>query len=468
MKILCVCSLILLLFVSPLAAQDTNLKLTPLVAEVSLKSDDVIYVGQRVEVAVKVLTDQWFGKAPEFPEFELADTITLKPVNATINSSERLHGQSYAAQTQPYFMYPRQAGRYTIPPLEIRVLVGREQEEQIVTTQGVGFEARLPEAALEAGVQDLIATPKLDVNEQFDKPAEDLKVGDSLTRTITITLSDSLAMLLPPVSFEEIEGLGVYPAHPYVNDKAERGTYTGTRQKSVTYILEAAGVYQLPEISMYWWDTKQGKLKQEVLPAVELIVEENPALTQEQSGGGLLEETPDTSTRSVFDMSLGQGFLLLAALLALAAFANIQPIRRLLLPWLRKKRDEYLVSEAGMLASFKKACLKDDEREAMNLLMRWLDFYGPERPIGILERYVQHVDEPEFNRQTERLVQKLYQELEGRGWQGKGLYYSLQSIRKKSLTQNPTASMMPEEPLFVLNPERRNSEETMRVFKNTR
>ena len=440
----------------------------PLMARVSISPDEAIYVGQRVELSVTVLTDQWFGKAPILPEFEVPDTITLKPVNATINSSERIKGQSYAAQTQPYFIYPRQAGRFTIPPLTIRVVVGREKEEQTITTYEVSFEASIPEAAIEAGVRELIATPKLEVKESFDKQAEGLKVGDSLTRTINMTLSDSLAMLLPPLSFEPIEGLGVYPAQPQTEDKAERGSYTGTRLESVTYVMEAAGSYQLPEISISWWDTKQGKLKQEILPAVELTVEENPALAEEQLGGDRFEEESEASAQGLLDIRLEQVALLLAAILAIVAFANVQPIRRLLLPWINKKRTEYLLSEAGMLAAFRKACMQNDERAAMNLLMRWLDSYGPERPIGILERYVEGVDEPEFARQTERLLHTLYRELEERGWQGKGLHYSLHQVRKKSLTQGRAAGMMPNEPQLALNPEGRKSERTMEVFRNTR
>ena len=60
-------------------------------------------------LSVTVMTDSWFGKAPVFPEFEVPDTITLKPVNATVNSTERIQGQTYAAQTQPYFLYPQQS-----------------------------------------------------------------------------------------------------------------------------------------------------------------------------------------------------------------------------------------------------------------------------------------------------------------------------------------------------------------------
>ena len=114
----------------------------------------------------------------------------------------------------------------------------------------------------------MIATPKLTVNERFDRKPETLKVGEAFTRTITMTVKDSIAMLLPPLPFEAVEGLGVYPAQPQVTDKAERGQYTGTRVESVTYVMEKPGDYHLPQITIHWWDTSRGELKQEVLPAL--------------------------------------------------------------------------------------------------------------------------------------------------------------------------------------------------------
>ena len=52
----------------------------------------------------------------------------------------------------------------------------------------------------------------------------DLKVGDSLARTITVEAADLPAMLLPPVRFAAVDGLSVYPDQPTLADKAgERG-----------------------------------------------------------------------------------------------------------------------------------------------------------------------------------------------------------------------------------------------------
>ena len=449
--------------------KDTELQ--PAMVTVSLQPQKAIYVGQRVELSVTVMTDSWFSKAPIFPEFEVPGTITLKPVNATMNSTERIQGQSYAAQTQPYFIYPQRAGQYVIPPLTVHVTAGRPAQEYTVTTQELTFEAQIPEAAVKAGMSELIATPKLTVKERFERKPETLKVGESFTRTITMTVKDSIAMLLPPSQFEALEGLGVYPAQPQVTDKAERGEYTGTRVESVTYVMGKIGDYHIPEITIYWWDTNRGELKQEVLPALDFTVEENPELAAEHLGGDTFEKAgTDGLTSPEFDLTLEHLLLLLVAILAVVVFGNLQPIRRFLIPWVKRKFAEYVVSEAGMLRALRKACMNDDEREAMNLLMRWLDYYGPERPIATLEDYVTRTNDPEFARQAERLVYLLYREVQKQGWQGKGLYYSLRGARKNVVSpkRRDQLELIPNEPVLRLNPDEHQSDRTCKPFGNTR
>ena len=191
----------------------------------------------------------------------------------------------------------------------------------------------------------------------------------------------------------------------------------------------------------------------------------------EHLGGDTVgEEGAEGLTKPGLDLTGGQAMLLLVAILAVVAFANLQPLRRFLIPWIKRKFAEYAVSEAGMLRALRKACMKDDEREAMNLLMRWLDRYGPERPIAILERYLMQANDQEFTRQAEHLVHLLYREAQKQGWRGKGLYYSLLGARKnvRKHQRHEELTLVPEEPTLQLNPEEHQIERIFRPFGNTR
>ncbi|MCP4403325.1 MAG: protein BatD [bacterium] len=447
----------------------------PVMISTSLKPGEQVYVGQRLEFQVTVMTDSWFSKAPQFPEFDVPNTITLKPNNATINSTTRIKGATYAVQSQPYFIYPQRAGQYTIPSLQVRLTVagqgGKPASEITLSSEEVTFTAQMPEEAAAAGLSTLIVTPRLTVEQQFDRDLASLKVGESLTRTISMSVEDSVAMLLPPLQFDPIEGVSVYPAQPQVTDESYRGNYTAKRIESVTYLLEKTGDYSLPEITVYWWNSNNEKLHQEVLPAIDFTVVENPELAAEHRGGDeeiAGEDEGSGLTKRDLQFVWKQAIILLLALAIIVMFAYLQPLRKSFIPWLKRRAAGYRISETGMLRKLKLACMHDDDRQVMNLLMRWLDYYGPQRPIAILEHYVVQADDPEFARQIERLAHQLYRQAEKQGWQGKGLYFSLQGVRKKLSPKRRVRAMLSEEPLLCLNPTDHKSERTFEPFRNTR
>src|SRR6185436_17682781 len=110
-----------------------------------------------------------------------------------------------------------------------------------------------------------------------------LRVGDSIERTITVSADAVRGMLLPPVAFGPIAGLGVYPKEPQVDDVGdERGTFSGGRRiDAATYVVQAAGRHQLPPITVQWWDTQGQKLATATLPAITFDAAAAPAAKPE-------------------------------------------------------------------------------------------------------------------------------------------------------------------------------------------
>jgi hypothetical protein len=110
--------------------------------------------------------------------------------------------------------------------------------------------------------------------------AQNLKVGDSPTRAVTIKAEGTPAMLLPPTTFVNIDGLEVYPGQPSVTDNLDRrtGSSTASRVDEATYMLQAAGEYALPALDIAWWNVRDSKVEHARADAVALHVADNPAL----------------------------------------------------------------------------------------------------------------------------------------------------------------------------------------------
>ena len=254
------------------------------IARIRLEPGSLVTVGQPLTVVVQVLVPSFFSGAPRFPNLDIPDAITVFTDRGT-NFTERIDRATWAGQDRRYTIYPMRAGSYEISdiPVEVRYSapgVG-PRATATVSPPSVRFEARVPPQA--EGLDYFIATSTLTIQESFDPRPDTVLVGEAFTRTITFTVHDALSMVIPPMTFDTVPGLGVYVDPPMVEDTGgERGqAIVGTRVESVTYVAQEEGSYQLPAVELAWWDIGAGRLRQAALPALEFHVASNPSLVQE-------------------------------------------------------------------------------------------------------------------------------------------------------------------------------------------
>ena len=106
----------------------------------------------------------------------------------------------------------------------------------------------------------------MDIDQKWQRSSEELKVGDAITRTVTIKAKDSLSVLLPNVLTNE--AMLQYQAYPQPNrldDTQERGDYRSSRIEETVYVIQQGGEFTLPEFSFQWWDSKNQRLESAVV-----------------------------------------------------------------------------------------------------------------------------------------------------------------------------------------------------------
>ena len=107
---------------------------------------------------------------------------------------------------------------------------------------------------------------EVDVEQQWQRSSEELKVGDAITRTITIKAKDSLSVLLPDVlTNESTQQFQAYPQPNRLDDTQERGDYRSSRVEETVYVIQQGGEFTLPEFSFQWWDSKNQRLENVVI-----------------------------------------------------------------------------------------------------------------------------------------------------------------------------------------------------------
>ena len=193
---------------------------------------------------------------------------------------KRETASSYAGVRFEFAIYPQEPGSFAISDQKVKIKYAAEPpavREQVLALPRVSFAAFIPDAA--AALNPYLAAQHLTIEQSIQRSSEQLKVGDSVTRIVTVRAEETPSMLLPPITLAAVDGLAVYPAQPSLEDKTEGRTdaLTARRTDSATYILQRAGGYTLPAIDVRWWNAKEGRVETAHLDAVPMQVAVNPA-----------------------------------------------------------------------------------------------------------------------------------------------------------------------------------------------
>ncbi len=381
-----------------------------LIIRTRLEPEGPVLVGQKTILWIEILTSTWFTSAPRLPDtLDIPNAVVMVPDSFGVNLNERIGGASFAGQARRFLIFPQGAGQFSTPEVPLTLTVALESggpsPQLSLTAPAQLFEAQPPPGSEGLGL--VLAAPGLRVSEQWDPQPGEMKVGQSITRTVTVTIDDAVGMLLPPLEMEAVEGVGLYPGNPEINDRANRGQLTGSRSDSATLIMEEEGTYQLPEVVYHWWDLGQNELKMETLPAVTITVVPNPDLAAEHLGEKPVEE--DITAAPVVEAEDSRNGRLLAAAAGLAVILLLLFRRRIarIPAALADRRRRRAEGEAHYFVLFRRTAATGDAGRTMAALMAWLDRAGVgDEPT--LQAFVERANDPELAGQAAALERRLF------------------------------------------------------------
>lgn len=232
---------------------------------------DKLVPGQRARLTLKVSTDRWFTSGTRIVIPEVPGLVILQIEEFASNASENRQGQNWVVQRWTLDVYPQRAGRFTIPPITLKIQVNAEDAGDLqgeLSAPPLTFEVALPESLAQSGASHWVAAPMFKVEQHFDRSLEDLQPGDALEREIVFEATDVMAMMLPAFTPQPQDGLAAYPKPPQLEDNNNRGQTSARRVERTSYVVEASGQYTLPALEYFWWDTSNGQLHLLSLPEV--------------------------------------------------------------------------------------------------------------------------------------------------------------------------------------------------------
>ncbi|QQX78366.1 BatD family protein [Shewanella sp. KX20019] len=234
-----------------------------LTVKTRLSATTVVSPHQQVDLYIQIWTDTWFGGGAQIATFDVKDTIVLRRKKLANNSTERINGTTWSVQEWQLTLYPQSPGLFTVPVIAVAVNIADKPGSTIkgtVYTEAQSFEVALPDERLSA-TPNWIAAPKVTFEQKLTpKIGTQLKIGDAITRTLTIKATDSSAMLFPDFPLYQTEMLQGYLGPVESEDRQYRGDFSASKIYQQTYIVQQSGELSLSELSFYWWNTDAKKL----------------------------------------------------------------------------------------------------------------------------------------------------------------------------------------------------------------
>ena len=255
------CCGVLLLFAAPLWAAEPQLRV-----QAQLLPGSSVVVGEQLQVQVDVLTDTWFTAAATLPDFKLPGARVQPPNGEAQHTTQVIDGQTFYGMRYTYGITPNAAQHFNVPALTVSAQPGQASVPLSAQSQALAFDATQP-PGFATGEPVLVASA---VRLSQTLAARDLKVGDSLTRTLILQADNTPGLSLPPPSAAPINGLRLYPLAPSISNLDDgRGSVTGgQRIDHQVYRVEQGGHYTLPAISVKWWDSRNHRLQVAQWPAL--------------------------------------------------------------------------------------------------------------------------------------------------------------------------------------------------------
>lgn len=389
--------------------------------EISLapNTSDPVWVGQKVEVIVEILSPTFFAGPTALSLPDIAGAVFYKAEERALVSSRTIQGQSYSVQRHEISFYPQRPGEFEIPSFKVRFGVagkpGEKAVEHSVKTKRIKISAKMPPGA--EHLATLISATDLQVNETWQpQPKSKVKVGDAFKRTLTFRAPDLPGMVFPAMVFPDVAGLKLYPARAQVNDKINRGSLTGERIDVITYLCEKPGHYSLPALTIPWWNLNTQEMQKIILPAVEFEVESLPSTAK-------LTEKSTTQT-SFISRKLIAGLILMSLFAAALYWRFSKELHQRLQHWQAQSAN----SEA---AYFKKILQADSASDSLNAINRWFIRSDFSQLACSLSQYAKEKPCLELNEQLQVLHQAVVRG--DKNWQPDALRSCLKTTRAQFL-----------------------------------
>ena len=221
----------------------------------------------------------------------------------------RISGRLWQVTELRYALFPQKSGDIEIPALAFsgrellpgRSLLGARLGRRIaLESKPIVIEVKPVPASFPGEIW--LPASHFELTSQWSAPPETLTTGDSTTRTIEIVAEGLQGSQLPPITSlggsSGLDGLRFYPDKETIDQREVQSGLEGYRLQSEALVASRPGRWELPSLSIPWWNTDTDSLEYAELPREQIAVEGATIVDAPATPSADAESSVERSTQS--------------------------------------------------------------------------------------------------------------------------------------------------------------------------
>lgn len=354
----------------------------------------------------------------ESPKIADAD---IRQIGKDKEYSDIVDGRRYRIIERTFAIIPQKSGKFTIngPLFEGEVIDNNS------SNQSFGFFKRTKNVSRVGPSIDIEVLPVPDnyphhwlpsdfvqLTEEWQPKAGEYKVGEPITRTLTLTAVGLVEEQLPEINSQYPDNVKTYPDQANTVTVERDDNLIAQRTETIAIIPNSEGKIQIPAVSVPWFNVVTGETEYARLPARTITVAPGavtkavptvaPAVpvADNAPSSSPVSASPGTTTVEPVYWSISSSVLLALWLLTLLLWWRSQ----------RKTRVETHTTEQQRSVSsqqLKQALSSSQPAQILPLLTQWLAEYCGQ-PSQTLALSQQQIGNPDLNQAISDMLSSLY------------------------------------------------------------
>lgn len=401
---------------------------------------------------------------------ELIVDDALQVELSELRYQKRINGKPYAVIEVKYALFPQTSGTLHIPTITYTATTkGRvrdpwsdpfgTQAGEIKRLKTKAFDVKVTSAPATYSGEHWLPSSKLGLDQEWSSDPTGFKVGEPITRIITLTADGLTGAQLPPLSLPAVSGIKYYPDQPQTQDQTNENGLTGIRTETIALVPMKSGKMTLPEISLSWWDTHTNTQRKATLPSTTINVA--PA-------AGMAVPQPSANTAPIYSANkadaatrpaevLSWPWIVACALLSLLCLTLAVVNRRLKKAVLegasssRELKNQAIQaqheSEQAAFQAMKKACENDDLLNMRSTIITWGKSRWPRENAINLDSIGELSGDENIQHLLQALDADIYRggeapDANSKPWSGKDFIQYTKAIRSKNVTRRQSGKRL--------------------------